>query len=467
MRTWLRLAVLTIGLAVSAGPASAKLHVRGHRAHLPGLGAGSAAANCTQIEYNGGALIHETKVVLVQWGAASSYASKLPAFYGGILQSPYMDWLRDYDQPGYAVVRGSFLGVYVDPSPPAKTTVDDASDVQPELEKLVADGVVPPPDANTLYVIHFAPGILITQAGDPSCSSSSQNAYCAFHGNIRSGSAMIRYAVIPDMAPAGCAQGCGIGNSSDAFVAATGSASHEILEAITDPDGTSGWYDNSCDEIADMCENETTPGSAAGYTVQLVWSKKQAACVDHDPSVTVTDYALALAPPMVFGAAGQSATATVTSTPVPGDPPGTLGLTIAGLPSGITAAFSPASISTSGTSTLTFTVAASVADQAYPFTVTGASTADNVLHAITGTLTVGGQGPPDLATPPDASTHGNGSDGGGDYGSVGGVGGGSVANNGNGCACSFGSARSTSPGASVALLLACLVFFARRRALRS
>jgi hypothetical protein len=107
MRSWsLELAVLTIVVTAFAAPAAAsgKLALRGHRVH--GLAGGSSGANCTRTEYNGGALIPQVKIVVVQWGGASSYASQLAGFYSGMLQSPYMDWLREYDEPSYSIVRG-------------------------------------------------------------------------------------------------------------------------------------------------------------------------------------------------------------------------------------------------------------------------------------------------------------------------------------------------------------------------
>ncbi len=344
--------------------------------------------------------MQHAKIVVVRWGASSTYASQLEGFYAGILQSPYMDWLREYDEPSYSIVRGSVLGTFIDSTAPSKTTVDEVTDIQPELKKLVANGTVPAPDADTLYMIHFAPGIVITQAGDPSCSSSSNNAWCAFHDNVTNGSSMLRYAVIPDMSPSGCAQGCNVGSSSDPFVAATISASHEMIEAITDPDDSSGWYDNSCDELADMCENDQTPGSAGGYSVQLIWSKKQAACVDHDSSVTVADYVLALDHATVSGHDNTATLVTVSATPIGGASSVSLGLSVTGLPSGVSAALAPASITTSGSSMLTLTVSATVAPGSYGYSVTGASTPDNVIHSVSGTLDVTLE-MPDLATPPD------------------------------------------------------------------
>ena len=62
-----------------------------------------------------------------------------------------------------------------------------------------------------------------------------------------------------------------------AFDALTGTSSHELCEAITDPVPGAGWYDNHNGEIGDICAWSFK--TVAGYTVQLEWSNAQNACV--------------------------------------------------------------------------------------------------------------------------------------------------------------------------------------------
>jgi hypothetical protein len=62
-----------------------------------------------------------------------------------------------------------------------------------------------------------------------------------------------------------------------AFDALTGTSSHELCEAITDPVPGSGWYDNANGEIGDICAWNFK--KVAGYTVQLEWSNVQGKCV--------------------------------------------------------------------------------------------------------------------------------------------------------------------------------------------
>ena len=63
-----------------------------------------------------------------------------------------------------------------------------------------------------------------------------------------------------------------------------------------------------------------------------------------------------------------------------------IALSISGLPTGVTAAFSPASVTAGGSSTLTLTVGATAAPATYPLTITG--TASSATHTTGVSLTV-------------------------------------------------------------------------------
>ncbi len=67
-------------------------------------------------------------------------------------------------------------------------------------------------------------------------------------------------------------------------------------------------------------------------------------------------------------------------------------LSATGLPAGVTAAFSPASVTTGGSSTLTFSVGAAVPAASYSITVTGTSA--SATHSVTVKLTVTSSSPP-------------------------------------------------------------------------
>ncbi|MET8613305.1 carbohydrate binding domain-containing protein [Streptomyces misionensis] len=104
---------------------------------------------------------------------------------------------------------------------------------------------------------------------------------------------------------------------------------------------------------------------------------------------TTSDFSLSLAPGSASVAQGGTGTATVTTATTSGSPE-SVALAASGAPSGVTVSFSPASVTSGGTSTLTAKVGSSVAAGTYPIAVTGTGTAGR--HSATYTLTVTGSG---------------------------------------------------------------------------
>jgi hypothetical protein len=95
------------------------------------------------------------------------------------------------------------------------------------------------------------------------------------------------------------------------------------------------------------------------------------------------NFALSASPATVSAYPGASATTTITDTPSGGFT-GSVALSASGVPSGVTASFSPSS--TTGTSTLTLNVGAAAATGTYNVTVNG--TSGSLSHSTTVTLTV-------------------------------------------------------------------------------
>jgi hypothetical protein len=461
-----------------------------------GICAKAAAGSDCQLDYNCGTLLAQVKLFTIYYTAAAATADRAEYadFYASIVQSTYFDWIREYDSGSYKLRRGTYIGDYVDMTPntmPAQGSLDD-SQIGPYLQALLAaTPSLPQPDANTLYMIHFPPGVTITQGGHSSCNGGDQY-FCAYHsGAAASGQVgTVRYSVIPYLGDNGCTQGCGGGTgkvSPDTEV----TASHEIMEAVTDADVWSGsnsklgWYDQSgngtgtgqcpgsgAGEVGDICNGDVA--SVGKYKVQKIWSNKQNGCIAVDSTVKIADYALALDKAMVTGDIGSTAMAKVTATPVTGSATDMLTLTVTGLPMGVTAAFAPASIATNATSALTFTIPAGTMVGSYPFTVSGASMLDNVIHTINGTLMVQMPPPPDMARPivhdmAQPVNNGNGGNGGNGGGGNGGNGGGNGNGDNNG-----GVGRGSAGGCSIATgvaangawilgLVFVVAFIARRR----
>src|SRR5579864_999907 len=255
-----------------------------------------------QLSYYGGPVISNVQVVVVYWGPNVDpiVTSGIAGFYQAITSSPYFDLLSEYSTAGATVTggaassnqkigRGTYKNSYtITPSVcPSACTIDD-SQIGPEITAQISAGHLPQPtqDAggfnNTLYMIYFPPGITITQGNGTSCVD-----FCGYHGTVNLDSKDLGYGVIPDFgAGGGCDVGCGSGTQ---FENVTAVSSHELGESVTDVGvGLSGntfgpplaWYDpnNNDGEIGDICVgNDVT---ASGYSVQLLWSNMQNACVD-------------------------------------------------------------------------------------------------------------------------------------------------------------------------------------------
>src|SRR6185437_4795901 len=139
-------------------------------------------------------------------------------------------------------------------------------------------------------------------------------------------------------------------------------------------------------EIGDICVAQQATFSSNGttYTVQKEWSNLSNKCI----GVTDSDaFKLAVSPSSASLNAGSSVSFTV-SAPVLRGSAQTVALSVAGLPSGAAGSFSPASISTGGTSTLSISASSSVTNGSYTFTVTGAGSKSTA--TATGSVNVSG-----------------------------------------------------------------------------
>jgi uncharacterized membrane protein len=128
-----------------------------------------------------------------------------------------------------------------------------------------------------------------------------------------------------------------------------------------------------------------TPGnSVASLTVT---DNSGAASAAATRTVTVSDFALTATPASRSVSPGGSTTYTASVTPSSGFT-GTVSFTVSGLPAGATASFSPGSVNTSGSTTLSVATSASTPAGSYPLTLRGAS--GPVTHSVNVTLVIAG-----------------------------------------------------------------------------
>jgi len=266
------------------------------------------------LQYFGGRIVSNIQVVQVIYGSGSFLPEVLStgtpsigSFYQGVLNSPYVDWLTEYNTVGQppptsnqVLGRGSFSQqVTIAPSAINNGTVIDDVNIQNELSAQLAAGTLPAPthDAagnnNTYYALFFPHGKTITLQGSASCQ-----VFCAYHGTIASagGQGEVEYGVHPDFQPgSGCENGCGA--AATPFGNVTQVASHEMVETMTDPEvGLAqvfgpplAWADLVFSEIGDICNDQN--GHVVGsdgvtYDVQTEFSNSLNDCIVTNPAAT-------------------------------------------------------------------------------------------------------------------------------------------------------------------------------------
>jgi hypothetical protein len=174
-------------------------------------------------------------------------------------------------------------GIYADGSG-YNACLDDAQ-LQAEVDRVTAANSLPR-DLTHFYVLYLPKGVeSCFFAGSTisanACTINHQPtaAYCAYHNNELNGAAYANLAYPIYASPAGFTCGSDArfpvlqspnGNpDADTEISPT---SHEIIEAITDPDGETGWGDSSGNEIGDDCAYiyGATKGAPGAYFNQVI-----------------------------------------------------------------------------------------------------------------------------------------------------------------------------------------------------
>jgi hypothetical protein len=157
------------------------------------------------------------------------------------------------------------------------------STVRQLLASSVASGAIPAPDAQTLYVVYFPAGTIVVLDGIASCSTAG---FAGYHDTM----------TVPS-ADGGTAIGLSyavIARCSSTEAATTLAASHEIVEAATDPSPENApafemtdpaWTAFGAD-VADVCAavDSSLTAQESGFAVQRSWSNASASA-GHDPCV--------------------------------------------------------------------------------------------------------------------------------------------------------------------------------------
>ena len=190
----------------------------------------------------------------------------------------------------------------------------------------------------------------------------------------------------------------------------SGSAQSVALSVSGLPAGVTGSFSPATVTAGGTSTLTITAASSAAAASATATITGTAASGSHSATLGVTvtvtappanDFTLAVSPASLTLAAGATGTASVATTIKSGSAQ-SLALSVSGLPAGVTAAFSPATVTAGGTSTLTITAASSAAAASASATITGTSTSGS--HTATLALTIISTTPP---PPAGALTNGD------------------------------------------------------------
>jgi hypothetical protein len=237
-----------------------------------------------------------TFLVPVFWGpnVAQDTVSKSPSFLNLLASSPWMRGIEaEYIGPQQVKV-WSGSGIVITPQQSTGSVVN-RNQIKTELQYQIQQNTLPSATYAFLYVVYFPSSVQVVDNGSPLCPAGPGE--CAYHDTL--GGTNSTFAVMADHTVQ-CANSCatGVTNSYDGM---TVMESHEIAEALTDPD-----YDNDgspsgfqlrtvppggqCTlsaEIGDICSGNAAvqitskPGTKnpTSAWIQPIWSNRASGCV--------------------------------------------------------------------------------------------------------------------------------------------------------------------------------------------
>ena len=264
----------------------------------PALGGGN-------LLYHGGKVMRANTAYAIFWLPAgqmmsSSYRTLIKTYFkdvaldSGKTSNVYFAATQYFDGTGHIAYNSRFGGAVVMTNPfpvngcidPATVTCLSDSQLRAEVNLAISQKLWTRTPKHAFFI--FTPKNVGScfGLGPSGCAYTD---YCAYHGAEGSGSSILIYANQPYAAHAGCDVGQRPnGNDADPTINVV---SHEHNEAITDPDVSTGWYDNQGFENGDKCVwifgslqgpagaqyNQTI--NLHHYLLQEEWSNQGSHCV--------------------------------------------------------------------------------------------------------------------------------------------------------------------------------------------
>jgi len=204
------------------------------------IAVGSAATTLRAqglLTWAGGPVVQNARIVAIYWGIPDlDFRAQMDRFYSGISTSSYLEWLSEYstvslvpNRSGQIIGSGHFGGSYVIETKGSGNV--ETTDIGPTIDHLIHIGQIHGHNANTIYMVHFSskwkPYLGTNLFKFP--VGALGRAYHASYASTFTHRTII-FAVLPDQS---VYPSCSIGTSR--LDAETNCASHELIEAITDP----------------------------------------------------------------------------------------------------------------------------------------------------------------------------------------------------------------------------------------
>jgi hypothetical protein len=240
------------------------------------------------LTYRGGPLLPHVRVVTLFWGSYWS-SSTLPAYFNNFFRAlfadgRYMANLAQYSASGRPIGNGAFAGTATDTQTPP-TRLQDAQ-IRTEIRAQIAAGHLPKPDANTVYAVFTPPSVEVFDE----YGANSVDDFYSYHDFDFAADGFPYLVLTYD------------DSLGDARTSMTVDASHELSEAVTDPEVTGadnqvGWYDDNYGEVTDIVDtlydegkigdsgyiDELDASDGTAYLVEKNWSAKDNAPVAFAP----------------------------------------------------------------------------------------------------------------------------------------------------------------------------------------
>jgi hypothetical protein len=246
----------------------------------PPVGYPAPHPSAPQVENGGGPSMSAPQIIPIVF-QNDSYQPDIAKFTAGIGTTGASYW-GVADEYGVGPATALPVVVVTDTIP---TAIDDTT-IATWLVSKVTTAVLPPPTPNTIYTVFYPEQTTITLQGAQSC---------VYFGGYHNSSTLANgtpfaYAIVPR-----CPQFDPVLQGIDEV---TGAASHELMEAATDPlpENNPAWSQLDPDhlvwsflgaEVGDMCAQNPDAffkPQSFPYDVQRIWSNK-AAINSHDPCV--------------------------------------------------------------------------------------------------------------------------------------------------------------------------------------